>query len=188
MNDRVDGVAKSHAIANLRIAGGHKDGKFHGFRFQDGNVTRWLEAAAYGLEADRDESLQKLADQVIDHLADAQQTDGYLNTYITLAHPELELALAKLYEATGNDRYRKLASYFVDERGRQPNYSMEEAKARNEPDDLGHFGQKMFEYNLSHRPVREQNHATGHEVRAVYLYSTMADLALLNEDQSLAAV
>ncbi len=37
-------------------------------------------------------------------------------------HEEIEIALVKLYKATGNQRYLKLASYFLDERGRQPHY------------------------------------------------------------------
>jgi uncharacterized protein len=98
-------------------------------------------------------------------------------------HEELELALVKLYHHTGEARYLKLSQYFVDERGKQPHYYDEEARARG--DDPASFWAKTYEYNQSHKPVREQDEAVGHSVRAVYLYSAMADLALETGDPAL---
>ncbi len=80
-------------------------------------------------------------------------------------HEEIELALVKLYHATGERRYLDLSRHFVDVRGVN--------------DDLG--------YMQSHKPVREQEEAIGHCVRAVYLYSAMADLAAETGDESLFA-
>lgn len=90
-------------------------------------------------------------------------------------HEEIELALVKLARLTGNDRYMKLAKYFIDQRGQQPHYFDEEARARgSDPKDF-HF--KTYDYNQSHKPVREQDKVVGHAVRAMYLYSGMADVA-----------
>jgi uncharacterized protein len=100
-------------------------------------------------------------------------------------HPEIELALVKLAQATGERRYLELSRYFVDERGQQPHYFGREAVARGV--DPAAFWARSYEYNQSHRPVREQREVVGHAVRAVYLYSAMADLAGEYGDASLRA-
>ncbi|MDR0388117.1 MAG: glycoside hydrolase family 127 protein [Treponema sp.] len=92
-------------------------------------------------------------------------------------HPEIELALVKLYRTTGQKRYLELAKYFVDTRGEKPNYFLEEMAGP----DFHHIFNELKEYDplysQSHLPVRQQNTAEGHAVRAVYLYCAMADLA-----------
>jgi DUF1680 family protein len=98
-------------------------------------------------------------------------------------HPEIELALVKLYHATQNPRYLKLASYFVDERGQEPNYFDIEARERGE--DPAQFWAKSYEYCQAHAPIREQTQVVGHAVRAVYLLSAVADLAHENDDPTL---
>jgi uncharacterized protein len=98
-------------------------------------------------------------------------------------HPEIELALVKLYQATQNPRYLKLATYFVDERGQQPHYFDMEARARGE--DPARFWAKSYEYCQAHVPIREQTQVVGHAVRAMYLLSAVADLAHENEDPTL---
>ena len=90
-------------------------------------------------------------------------------------HEEIELALVKLYHATGQRRYLELSQYFVDERGRQPHYYDQEAQARGE--DPARFWARSYAYNQSHLPVRAQTEVSGHAVRAMYLYTAMADLA-----------
>jgi DUF1680 family protein len=90
-------------------------------------------------------------------------------------HQEIELALIKLYRLTGERRHLDLAAWFIDERGRQPHYFDEEARARGE--DPRDFWARSYEYNQSHKPVREQDRVVGHAVRAMYMYSAMADLA-----------
>jgi hypothetical protein len=98
-------------------------------------------------------------------------------------HPEIELALVKLYQATGERRYLELSRYFVDERGRQPHYFDGEALERGQPPSS--FWARTYEYNQSHRPVREQREVVGHAVRAMYLYTAMLDLAREDGDTSL---
>ena len=107
--------------------------------------------------------------------------EGKLRGYC--GHEEIELALVKLYRVTGEERYLKLAQYFVDERGQQPHYFDIEARRRGEDPARFHF--RTYAYNQSHLPVREQSVVTGHAVRAMYLYSAMADLANETGDASL---
>jgi DUF1680 family protein len=90
-------------------------------------------------------------------------------------HQEIELALVKLYHLTGERKHLDLAAYFINQRGTQPHYFDLERAARGEPRDL--FVQRTFEYNQSHLPVREQHKVVGHAVRAMYMYTAMADLA-----------
>ncbi len=99
-------------------------------------------------------------------------------------HEEIELALVKLYRVTGEKKYLTLSKYFIDERGKAPNYFNKEAEARGEKTD------KVWErlglrYYQAHLPVREQTTAEGHSVRAVYLYSGMADVAIETGDKTL---
>ena len=98
-------------------------------------------------------------------------------------HPEIELALVKLYHATNNPRYLKLATYFVDERGTQPHYFDLEARERGE--DPAQFWAKNYEYCQAQVPIREQSKVVGHAVRAMYLLSAAADLAHENDDPTL---
>lgn len=100
-------------------------------------------------------------------------------------HQEIELALMKLYRATGEQRFLDLAKYFIDERGGDPNYFDVEASS---PDFHEIWGfSRDHEYQQSHAPVREQSDAVGHSVRAMYQYIAMADLAQETGDQALAA-
>ncbi|MFN8498656.1 MAG: glycoside hydrolase family 127 protein [Anaerolineae bacterium] len=99
-------------------------------------------------------------------------------------HEEIELALIRLAHATNDTRYRRLAGYFVDERGRRPHYFDQEARARGE--DPAAFWAGSYAYNQAHIPVREQTEVVGHAVRAMYLYSAMADLARETDDAALA--
>ena len=90
--------------------------------------------------------------------------------FTTPGHEEIELALVKLYKVTNDEKYLTLAKYFIDERGG--------------PNDI-----KEEKYdgvcNQSHLPVVEQEEAVGHSVRAMYLYSGMADVAYLTGDEDL---
>ena len=109
--------------------------------------------------------------------ADAGKKRGYCG------HPEIELALVKLYRATGEKRFLDLCRYFIDERGRTPNYYDAEAQARG--DDPKSYGHKSYAYCQSHQPLREQSTVTGHAVRAMYIYAAMADLAAELDDAGL---
>lgn len=105
-------------------------------------------------------------------------------------HQEIELALVKLYDATGEKRYLELARFFIDERGATPNFFIEECERRG---GISHWTNakapiptvEQLAYNQAHKPVREQDVAVGHSVRAVYMYAAMADLARLTNDREL---
>jgi len=87
----------------------------------------------------------------------------------TPGHEEIELALVKLYEVTGEERYLKLSEFFLNQRGRTP--SVFQLERPDEPYEAAPG------YHQDHLPVREQTTAEGHSVRAMYLYSAMADVA-----------
>lgn len=94
--------------------------------------------------------------------------------FCTPGHEEIELALVKLYDCTGNERYLEMSKHFVDVRGTRQ-------KDEDSPYYISHA------YDQTHMPVREMKDATGHSVRAVYLYSAMADLAKRLGDKELLA-
>ncbi len=103
-------------------------------------------------------------------------------------HEIAEMALIRLYEVTGEEKYLRLSKFFVDQRGQEPNYFIEVEKARAARDGRKWDPRSIdVSYNQAHKPVREQDEAVGHAVRAVYLYSGMADVARTTGDDSLLA-
>lgn len=104
-------------------------------------------------------------------------------------HEIAEMALVRLYEVTGEQKYLELSKFFLDQRGTSPNYFLEEEKRRAR--DEGRHEPKNdaapYAYYQAHMPVREQDEAVGHAVRAGYLYSGMADVARLTGDEALFA-
>jgi len=141
-----------------------------------------MEAAIAHYQATHKRKLLDALCRYADHIdsvfgREAGQKRGYCG------HPEIELALIRLYHATNNPRYLKLATYFVDERGTQPHYFDLEARARGE--DPAKFWAQNYEYSQSHVPVRQQAKVVGHAVRAMYLLSAAADLAHENNDPTL---
>lgn len=116
----------------------------------------------------------RYADCVAEHIG---PEEGKLHGYP--GHEIAEMALAKLYEVTGEEKYRDLGLYFIDERGKRPYYYDQEHPADANKEGL------RYHYHQAHLPVREQSEAVGHAVRAVYLYSGMADFARLTSDDAL---
>lgn len=109
----------------------------------------------------------------------AEQCHGYPG------HQEIELALVKLYKVTGEKRYLNLAAYFIRQRGSKPNYLLEEMKGRGGRNVFPEFSEYDDKYAQTHLPPVEQTTAEGHAVRAVYMYSAMADLARETGDEDL---
>jgi len=87
--------------------------------------------------------------------------------HVPSGHPIIEMALVKLYRVTGEEKYLKLARYFIDETGK------------------GTDGHKLNEYSQDHMPVVDQSEAVGHAVRLGYLYSGVTDVASLMHNDSL---
>ncbi|WMJ90010.1 glycoside hydrolase family 127 protein [Anaerocolumna sp. MB42-C2] len=250
LKDEIPDTEKSHAIENFRAAAkmletGTCDDEFYGMVFQDSDVAKWLEAAAYSLLKYPDKELENRCDEVIELIGRAQQRDGYLNTYFTVkmpdkrwtnleeahelycaghmmeaavayaestgktkllnimsrmadhiykrfieegaegypGHPEVELALMRMYRCTKNDKYKELAEHFVNVRGVDSDYFIKESQKYNWTVWGNNSHNK--EYAQNQTPVREQTKAVGHAVRAVYLYTGMADVAFETKDQEL---
>jgi DUF1680 family protein len=211
-------------ISNFDKAAGRMEGDYEGRFYNDSDVYKILEGAAYTLMLHPDPALEARIDAIIEKIATAQQPDGYIYAYYTVmdpdkrwtnladmhelycaghmfeaavawanatgrtnfldvarkmadninsvfgfdqrigtpGHEEIELALVKLYRETGEERYRKLAEFFVAARGTGP-----EPKSPYRQDD---------------KPVKEHEEIVGHAVRAMYLYSGVADVAALTGD------
>jgi DUF1680 family protein len=219
-------------IKNFEIAGGQSQGSFcSAYPFDDSDVYKVIEGAAYSLMVHPDPALEKRIDEIVAKIAAAQEKDGYLYTARTIdpAHPpvdwvgkerwsnlymshelynlghlyeaavayfkatgkkgllnvalksadlaasvfgpgrrhgapghqEIEIGLVKLYRLTGKKKYLDLARFFLDERGN--------AKDR-----------KLYgPYSQDDKPVVDQTEAVGHAVRAMYMYSGMADVGVL---------
>jgi DUF1680 family protein len=218
-------------ISNFEKAAGLKQGKHEGIYFNDSDVYKVMEGAAYSLQVHPDTMMRLYLDKLIAIMAGAQWEDGYLytfyslpqrqpemrwtnvkdrheqycmghmleaavahyqvtgdKTFLTIAtrcadylgrvfgpgqrtdppgHEEIEIGLCKLYRATGAGKYLDLAKFFLDQRGRTGN--------RGPKGD----GRLYGEYAQDHLPVVEQTQAVGHSVRAMYLYTGMADVAAL---------
>jgi len=99
-------------------------------------------------------------------------------------HQEIELALVKLYHITKDEKHLKLAKYFIDERGQKPLFFDEE---RKKYDNFFYWEDSLFQFDYyqAGTPVREQQHAIGHSVRALYMYAGMADVAREAGDETL---
>jgi DUF1680 family protein len=95
--------------------------------------------------------------------------------FATPGHPELELALMKLYKETGEKKYADLALHFIDLHG------------ANDKDGERLWWMANKNYNQDEVPLRDRTTADGHAVRALYLLSGMADVALLYGDDELLA-
>ena len=131
LNNDIPGADQSNAVENFRIAAGESQGEFAGLVFQDSDLYKWLEATAYSLATHPEKKLEDLSDNVIDLIEKAQQPDGYLNTYFTIAEPEkrwtnlaechelycaghlIEAAVA-YYQATGKRKLLDVAVRFAD--------------------------------------------------------------------------
>ncbi|WP_266367077.1 glycoside hydrolase family 127 protein [Tellurirhabdus rosea] len=234
-------------ITNFAVAGGLAPGTFRGIRYDDSDVFKVMEGAAYSLQTHYDARLDRYLDSLITLVAAAQEPDGYLYTIRTIlkdstarkdkgagptrysyeahshelynvghmyeaavahhlatgkrnfldiavknanhllqvigpqpgqlvvvpGHEETELGLAKLYRVTGDRRYLDFAQFLVDMRGR--------ADKRKLYDEFAGYGPAYFQ---DHLPVTQQREATGHAVRAGYLYAAMADLAAMKQQKA----
>ena len=104
----------------------------------------------------------------------------------TPGHPEIEQALYTLYRYTNREKYKKLTEYFLLTRGNsQKDVACEEYDPKS--GNALHSNNNM-EYAQSVKPIYELDSAKGHCVRALYLYSAIADMALENNDEKLKEV
>jgi DUF1680 family protein len=228
-------------VSNFQMAAAKK-GKFcTKFPFDDTDIYKTIEGAAYSLAVHPDEKLDHYVDSLIRIVGAAQEPDGYLYTARTIdplhphdwsgaerwvkendnshelydsghmfeaaaahflatgkrnfldialknadllvetfgpgkrhvapGHEIVEMGLVRLYRISGKKEYLNLAKFFIDERGKR-------AYNKNSSDVW-----KNGMYWQDDEPVTEQQEAEGHAVRAMYLYSGMADVAAITGDK-----
>lgn len=249
LNDLIPDAAPSYCMRNFRIAAGKERGEHAGCVFQDSDIAKWIEGAAFSLRWHPDSELEATVDSAIDEVVAAQQPDGYLDTYYIInglekrwtnlkdnhelycaghfleaavayfqvtgkrklldamirymdyidsvlgpeegklhgypGHPVIEMALMRLYDVTKDPKHLKLAKYFVDQRGQSPLYFKEENE-RNHNSFYWKDSYFQYQYYQAGLPLRKQQEAQGHAVRAMYLYSGAADVARETGDAELA--
>ncbi|KAJ9613731.1 hypothetical protein H2204_014694 [Knufia peltigerae] len=114
------------------------------------------------------------------------QTHGYPG------HPEIELALLRLYRRTQNPKHLELARYFLTERGNPTgvdgrHYYVVEAEKRGDPAHarMSYWGgnDNALWYYQAHKPIVEQETIQGHSVRAMYLLTAASDLVGMSKIQ-----
>jgi len=98
------------------------------------------------------------------------RTFGPGKRHVAPGHEIVEMGLVRLYRITGKKDYLDLAKFFIDERGHR-------AYDKNSTDEW-----KNGMYWQDDEPVIDQDEAEGHAVRAMYLYSGIADVAALTGD------
>lgn len=228
--------------------------------FWDSDIGKTLESVAYALISRRDGKLEEKADTIIELMVNAQEEDGYFNSYYQTCeprqnrwsnlyymhelycmghliegavayynatgkdaflkmmcryadlacslfldggahfggycgHPEIELALVRLYETTGVDRYLELSRTFIEQRGQEPWFFEQESLKRGVDTEKTANLKRHLKFFLpsrgpyaeyqAHLPVRQQAEPVGHAVRAMYLLSGIADIADLTDDDGL---
>lgn len=142
------------------------------------NVGHLYEAAVAYYEATGKRKLLDVAIKSAD-LIDRTFGEGPTQLKGTSGHEEIELALCKLYRVTGEERYLKLAKFFLDRRG--AGAKDKSGAVFTQSGDLADGASLAVKgaYMQDHLPVTEQREAVGHAVRATYLYCGMADVAAL---------
>lgn len=131
LNDRIPDAPPSYCLENFRITAGESAGEHKGVVFIDTDIYKWLESVAYCIHNGTGSHFEAIADEVIDLIGRAQQSDGYLNTYYTIAEPEarwsnlleghelyaaghlIEAGVA-YYKATGKDKLLNISRRFAD--------------------------------------------------------------------------
>lgn len=153
----------------------------------------FIEGAVSYYLATGKEKVYQVALRLADHIDRVfGPEEGKLHGYP--GHQEIEIALIKLYDVSKEERYLKLAQYFIDIRGTNSFFEDEFEKRERlcfwtkekvaEPNRW--YNQFPYSYyNQFHLPVREQKEAVGHAVRGVYMYTAMADLAARGGDEEL---
>lgn len=137
------------------------------------NAGHLYEAAAAHFLATKKTTLLNIALKNADLVCSVFGPD---KRHVAPGHEIIEMGLVKLYRITGKAQYLNTAKYFIEERG---NFKGYDAKSKD-PFKNGAYWQDDI-------PVKQQQEAEGHAVRAGYLYSAMADIAALTEDKEMLA-
>ena len=230
-----------------------KTGTHQGYRFNDSDLYKWLEAAAYSQVLNPNKKVAEAIEVAIQAITKAQAEDGYIFTLVQLnkpdwkwrnlvhmhemycmghlieacialnqsgdsrmmpvavkavdcitdtfgpgkrvgscGHPEIELALYRLWQETGHKKYAELADWMIDCRGQRP--SPFETEFENPIENCivsldrcceWKNGQYYGEYLQDDKPIRDQDTIVGHSVRAAYLYAAAELSASRRKDKDL---
>ena len=133
---------------------------------EDYNAGHLIEAAVAYYNVTGKKKLLDVAIRLANHI---DSTFRLGNKKWFSGHEEIELSLVKLYRVTNDDRYLKLADWYLQQRGKGGIYT---------------YGKTWFTpaYWQDLKPVKDQTEITGHAVRAMYLYTGAADVAALTGD------
>lgn len=113
--------------------------------------------------------------------------DGETQIHGADGHPEIELALACLAEATGEERYAAMGRWFLNVRGQDPDFYDEQNRADGwDRDFFAVIRDFPRTYYQAAEPIADQRDADGHAVRVTYLCTGLAHIARLTGDASLA--
>ena len=120
----------------------------------------FMEAAVAYYNATGRDRLLKIMEKYADLIAKVFVEEKSA-AFTTPGHEEIEIALYRMYKTTGKRKFMDLCAFFLENRGVHEN------------------GEENYDERdiQSHLPIREQHYAVGHSVRAMYLYSAMADYA-----------
>ncbi|MCR5527397.1 MAG: glycoside hydrolase family 127 protein [Lachnospiraceae bacterium] len=115
LTDELEGSEPTYCIENFRIAAGEKQGERKGVVFQDTDLYKWLESVAFSIAGGMAGDFEEKADRVIELIAKAQESDGYLNTYFQINAPERKWKnLAEGHELyTAGHMMEAAAAYYV---------------------------------------------------------------------------
>ena len=182
--DAVAGAQQADGYLNTYFPVLHPEGRWTNLRdwHEMYNAGHLIEAAVAYHQATGKRKLLDVLVRFAEHIdATFGADEGKLRGYP--GHPEMELALVKLYRETGQSRWLDLAAYFIEERGQSPHYFDIEAARRGEKRE--DFWAQTYRYCQAHAPLRQHTEANGHAVRACYLYAGVADVALETGDADL---
>lgn len=186
--------AKIDSIIDRIVAAQQPDGYLFSYWIANDLSMRWtdierkhelycaghmFEAAAAYFEVTGKRKFLDAAMHLADHIDSIFGPDKRLGVP---GHQEIELALYKLYEVTGEKRYLDLSIFFIDERGNPERIGDALIKPDHDPNAGTPRRWRHPSYRQDHLPVTEQFYAVGHAVRASYLYSSMVDISIENKD------
>ncbi|MEI6750679.1 MAG: beta-L-arabinofuranosidase domain-containing protein [Bacteroidota bacterium] len=240
------------ALHSLELLSGRRKGEEpFGMVWNDSDLFKWYEGLCNAYAHNPTEKWREVIDYIADMLEEAQDSDGYYNTWFQLdrggkrfenvrenhemysmgnvisacishyratgtdkllkvaihladhicsvfglddgklpgycGHQEIEIDLINLYRVTGDKKYLDQSRYFLYQRGKEPFYFITEWENRGRTVVWDFTGPEIVRetYLQTHLPMEEQMTAEGHAVRATYMYTAMADVAALTDDDRL---
>ena len=150
------------------------------------SMGHYIEAAVAYWQSTGNEKALEIAKRMAACI-EANFGDGETQVHGADGHPEIELALARLAEATGEERYAMMGRWFLNIRGQDPDFYDNQNRADGwDRDFFSMIRDFPRTYYQAAEPIADQRDAQGHAVRVVYLCTGLAHIARLTGDASLA--